>query len=162
MRIGIGYDVHRLTKNRKLILGGVYIPYEKGLLGHSDADVFTHALMDAILGALGEGDIGVHFPDTDMAYKDISSLVLLEQVVEKMEEKGYVLGNMDGVIAAQNPKINPFIPEMKEVLAKVLRCSSQVLNIKATTTENMGFVGREEGMSAYCVVLLRQKRYNIV
>ena len=154
MRIGIGYDVHRLVEGRDLIMGGVKIPHEKGLLGHSDADVLTHALMDAILGALGQGDIGKHFPDTDPAYKGISSIKLLEEVVGKMRAAGYQIGNADVVVIAQRPKLGPHFSAMKEILCQALSCDADRLNLKATTEEKLGFTGREEGIAAEAVCLL--------
>lgn len=157
MRIGFGYDVHELVSDRKLILGGVDIPYELGLLGHSDADVLVHAIMDSLLGALALGDIGKLFPDTDMQYKDISSLVLLERVYNVMVEKGFRIGNIDATIAAQKPKLAPYIDEMRAVIAKVLNTEVDNINVKATTTEKLGFVGREQGMSSYSVCLLEEK-----
>ena len=153
-KIGIGYDVHKLVEGRKLILGGVEIQHEKGLLGHSDADVLTHAIMDAILGALGMGDIGKHFPDTDETYKDSDSLVLLSKVGELMEGEGYTIGNIDGVIIAQRPKCAPHIPKMVEKLSETLKVPSNTINIKATTEEWLGFTGREEGIASQAVVLL--------
>ncbi len=156
MRIGFGYDVHELVENRKLILGGIHIPYKLGLLGHSDADVLVHSIMDSILGALGLGDIGKLFPDTDMQYKDISSLILLERVYNAMREKGYIIGNIDATIAAQKPKLAPYIDEMRLAIAKVLHTSVDNINVKATTTEKLGFVGREQGMSSYSVCLLQE------
>lgn len=157
MRIGFGYDVHELVSDRKLILGGLDIPYELGLLGHSDADVLVHAIMDSLLGALALGDIGKLFPDTDMQYKDISSLVLLERVYNVMVEKGFQIGNIDATIAAQKPKLAPYIDEMRAVIAKVLNTEVDNINVKATTTEKLGFVGREQGMSSYSVCLLEEK-----
>ena len=154
MKIGLGYDVHRLVEDRKLIIGGVDIPFEKGLLGHSDADVLIHAIMDSILGALGVGDIGKHFPDTDNQYKDISSLVLLEKVYDIMIDSKYKIGNIDTVIAAEKPKLAPYIENMKEEISKVLKTSKSNINIKATTTEELGFVGKKEGIAAYSVCLL--------
>lgn len=154
MRIGQGYDVHRLTENRDLILCGVKIPYELGLLGHSDADVALHALCDAILGAAALGDIGRHFPDTDERFRGISSVVLLEEVMRLVREKGYTLINADLTIIAQKPKLLPYIPEMREVTARALGTDTDNLNIKATTTEKLGFEGRGEGISALAVVLL--------
>lgn len=154
IRIGIGFDVHRLAENRKCIIGGVTIPHEKGLIGHSDADVLLHALSDAILGALGLGDIGRHFPDTDPAYKDADSLVLLKQVWHMARQRGYGLGNADMVIMAEQPKIGPHAGEMKTVIAGALDCPADRLNIKATTMERLGFVGREEGIAAQAVVSL--------
>lgn len=157
MRIGFGYDVHELVKNRKLVLGGVDIPHESGLLGHSDADVLVHSIMDSILGALALGDIGKLFPDTDMQYKDISSIVLLERVYNVMIERGFQIGNIDATIAAQKPKLAPYIEEMRVVIARVLNTSIDNINVKATTTEKLGFVGREQGMSSYSVCLLQEK-----
>ena len=153
-RIGTGYDVHPLVEGRKLILGGEEIPFEKGLLGHSDADVLIHAVMDAILGAMAMEDIGHLFPDTDPAYAGISSRILLRKVREKMEEEGYRLGNVDAVIACQRPKLAPFIPKMRGNLAEDLQCDPSQISIKATTTEKLGFVGREEGLAAQAVCLL--------
>ena len=154
MRIGTGYDVHRLVEDRELFLCGVKIPHEKGLLGHSDADVALHALMDAMLGAAGLGDIGKHFPDTDEKYRGISSLVLLEHVAELLKEEGYFLGNADITIIAQKPKIAGYIPQMKAGIAKVLGCEETKINIKGTTTEKLGFVGREEGIASEAVCIL--------
>lgn len=154
MRVGIGYDVHQLVEGRPLIVGGVNIIHEKGLMGHSDADVLTHAIMDAIIGALGLGDIGKLFPDNDMAYKDISSLVLLEKVKFKMIEKNFQITNIDATIIAQRPKFLPYLSEMVERLSDSLDCSKELINLKATTTEKLGFEGREEGISAQAVVLL--------
>lgn len=157
MRIGFGYDVHELVEDRDLILGGVNIPHEFGLLGHSDADVLVHSIMDSILGALALGDIGKLFPDTDMQYKDISSIVLLERVYNAMVEKGFQVGNIDATIAAQKPKLAPYIDEMRSHIAKVLNTSIDNINVKATTTEKLGFVGKEQGMSSYSVCLLQEK-----
>lgn len=154
MRIGIGYDVHKMAEGRKLIIGGVEIPHEKGLLGHSDADVLVHAIMDSILGALASGDIGKHFPDTDEAYKDINSMKLLEKTYDLMLESGYVVGNIDCVVAAQRPKLAPYINIMREKIARVLNTSINNINVKATTTEKLGFEGREEGISSQVVCLL--------
>ena len=156
MRIGHGYDVHRLVPDRKLILGGVHIPYELGLLGHSDADVLIHAIMDAMIGAMGLGDIGKHFPDTDPAYKGISSVALLEHVTGLMKQQGYKIGNVDAVVIAQRPKIGPHFPAMKTILAKAMECEEEQLNLKATTEEKLGFTGREEGMAAQAVCLLER------
>ena len=156
MRIGFGYDVHKLVPERKLILGGVDIPHEAGLLGHSDADVLVHALMDAILGAMALGDIGKHFPDTDCAYKDINSMLLLEKVAAIMQKNGYTLGNADCTICAQRPKLAPHIEAMRENIARTLHTNIQNISVKATTTEKLGFPGREEGISAYAVCLLRK------
>lgn len=156
MKIGIGYDVHQLVENRKLILGGVEIPHKTGLLGHSDADVLVHAVMDSILGALALGDIGKHFPDTDMAYKDINSMELLERVYYIMKTKGYEIGNVDAVIEAQLPKLAPFIDEMRKNISEVLHTSIDNISVKATTTERLGFVGREEGMASTSVTILNK------
>ena len=157
MRIGHGYDAHCLVSGRSLILGGVDIPHEKGLLGHSDADVLTHVVMDAILGALALGSIGHHFPDTDPAYSGASSMTLLAHVVELMKSEGYVVGNIDSVIVAQAPKLNPFIPKMRELLATLLDVPVNAVSVKATTTERLGFEGRQEGISAHAIVLLMPK-----
>jgi 2-C-methyl-D-erythritol 2,4-cyclodiphosphate synthase len=154
MRIGHGYDVHKLVEGRKLIMGGVDIPWEKGLLGHSDADVLLHAIADAILGALAEGDIGKHFPDTDPAYKGADSLKLLEHVGNLAMEKGYCLGNLDATIIAQRPKMAPHIMTMRENIARVLKSSVERVNVKATTEEGLSFTGRGEGISAHAVVLM--------
>lgn len=158
MRIGFGYDVHQLVKDRKLIIGGVEIPYQKGLLGHSDADVLVHSIMDAILGALGEGDIGKHFPDTSMEYKDIDSFELLAIVYNLMKAKGYRIENIDNTIAMQEPKLSPYIEKMREKLSKALELEIECINIKATTTEKLGFEGRGEGASAYSVCLLSSQK----
>ena len=154
MRIGHGYDVHRLVEGRKLIMGGVDIHYEKGLLGHSDADVLLHAIADAILGALGEGDIGRHFPDTDPAFKGADSLALLAHVMAIADERGYGLGNLDATIIAQRPKMAPHIPVMCANIARVLKSTIGQVNVKATTEEGLGFTGSGEGISAHAVVLL--------
>ena len=156
MRIGHGYDVHRLTEDRKLILGGVEIPWERGLLGHSDADVLTHAVMDALLGAAAMGDIGKLFPDTDPAYKGADSLELLRNVVERLHRAGYDVGNVDATLVAQRPKLAPYLPQMKENLARVMGVEADRVNIKATTEEHLGFTGREEGIAAHAVCLLRE------
>ena len=157
MRIGHGYDVHCLVEGRKLILGGVDIPYEKGLLGHSDADVLLHAIADAILGAIAEGDIGKHFPDTDSRFKGADSSKLLARVMELADDKGYRLGNLDATVVAQRPKLAPHIPRMRENIAGVLAAGIDRVNVKATTTEELGFAGRGEGIAAYAVVLLERK-----
>ena len=157
MRIGHGYDVHRLVEGRKLILGGVDVPYAKGLLGHSDADVLLHAISDAILGAIGEGDIGRHFPDTDPAYKGADSIELLRHVMDLAEGKGYAIGNVDATIVAQRPKLAPFIAQMRENIAKALSTETDQVNVKATTTEELGFAGRGEGIASYAVALLVRK-----
>lgn len=154
MRIGTGYDVHRLTAGRDLVIGGVRIPYEKGLLGHSDADVLLHAIMDALLGAAALGDIGKHFPDTDMAYQGISSVKLLEHVKELLEEQCFLIENIDATIIAQAPKMRPHIDTMRENIAKALEIEISQVNIKATTEEGLGFTGRGEGISAQAVCLL--------
>lgn len=154
MRIGNGYDVHKLTDNRPLILGGVEIEYEKGLLGHSDADVLVHAIMDALLGAAALGDIGKHFPDTDPKYKGISSIFLLEQVARLLKEKGYRIENIDSIVAAQRPKLSPHIEKMTENIANALGIEKSRVSVKATTTEGLGFEGRGEGISAYAVCLI--------
>lgn len=156
MRIGHGYDVHQLVEGRPLVLGGVNIPFEKGLLGHSDADVLTHALMDAMLGAAGLGDIGKHFPDSDERYKGISSLKLLEHVVSLLAEKGFALGNADVTLIAQRPKIGPHMPQMLRNLAGVIGCEENRLNIKATTEEKLGFTGAGAGMACHAVCLLNE------
>ena len=157
MRIGQGYDVHRFTPGRNLVLGGVTIPHHQGLAGHSDADVLVHALMDALLGALALGDIGGHFPDTEEAYRGICSLRLLRRVAGILDGAGYVLENMDATIVAQAPKLAPYIPQMRDNLAAALETSPDRINIKATTEEGLGFTGQELGIAAYAVVLIRQK-----
>ncbi|MDD6208351.1 MAG: 2-C-methyl-D-erythritol 2,4-cyclodiphosphate synthase [Clostridiales bacterium] len=156
MRVGMGYDVHRLVENRELVLGGVLIPYEKGLLGHSDADVLVHAIMDALLGAAALGDIGKHFPDTDPAYKGISSIQLLEHVKELLEERCYLVENIDATIIAQKPKMASHIPAMVSNVAKTLGIEENQVNIKATTEEGLGFTGTGEGISAQAVCLLTE------
>jgi len=158
MKIGIGYDVHQLVEERALIIGGVEIPHYLGLLGHSDADVLTHAIMDAILGALGKGDIGKHFPDSSAVYKDISSLILLDEVRKTMDESGYAIGNIDATIVAQKPKMAPFIDQIRKNLSEHLICDIEQINIKATTTERLGFEGQELGMSSQAVVLLIKEK----
>jgi 2-C-methyl-D-erythritol 2,4-cyclodiphosphate synthase len=154
MRIGQGFDVHQLVSGRKLIMGGVDIPYEKGLLGHSDADVLLHAVCDAILGAAALGDIGKHFSDTDAKYKDIDSRVLLRVVASKIKEAGYRVGNVDATIIAQAPKMAPFIPQMVANIAADLGIAANTVNVKATTTEHLGYTGRGEGIAAQAVALL--------
>ena len=156
MRIGHGYDVHRLTVGRKLILGGVEIPYEKGLDGHSDADVLLHAVMDALLGAAALRDIGNLFPDTDPKYKGISSLLLLQEVMERLKEKNFRVGNVDVTLIAQRPKLKDYIPKMAENLAAALKTDPSRVNIKATTEEGLGFTGRGEGISCHAVCLLEE------
>lgn len=157
MKVGIGYDVHALVEKRKLIIGGVTIPYEKGLDGHSDADVLIHALMDSLLGAMAKGDIGKLFPDTDNLYKDVDSRILLRKVYELMNENNYIVGNIDAVIIAQKPKMQNYIEEMKKNISYDLNTDIKNINIKASTTEKLGFVGREEGICAQCISLLETK-----
>lgn len=154
MRIGHGYDVHRLTENRKLILGGVCIPYEKGLLGHSDADVLVHAVMDALLGAAALGDIGKHFPDTDEKYKNADSIELLRHVVSLLEDKSYKISNIDATIIAQAPKLKPYISQMVKNIANACGISEEQVNVKATTEEKLGFTGEGLGISAHSVCLI--------
>ena len=156
-RFGMGYDVHRLTEGRRLILGGVEIPHALGLLGHSDADVLLHALSDALLGAAALGDIGQHFPDTDPIYEGADSLVLLARVMELLGEKGYIVGNADCTIVAQRPKLKDYLPEMQENIARTLGVTLGEVNVKATTEERLGFTGREEGIAAYAVVGIEKK-----
>jgi 2-C-methyl-D-erythritol 4-phosphate cytidylyltransferase/2-C-methyl-D-erythritol 2,4-cyclodiphosphate synthase len=157
VRVGSGYDVHQFNKDRKLILGGVEIPYELGLLGHSDADVLLHAIMDALLGAAALGDIGRHFPDTDQKFKGISSMNLLSQVGQLIRNKGYEIGNIDATIIAQEPKVAPFIDNMKNNIAQTLNISHNIVNVKATTTEKLGFIGRKEGIASEAICLLKTK-----
>ena len=154
IRIGHGYDVHRFSEDRDLILGGVKIPYTMGLLGHSDADVLIHAVMDAIIGALGLGDIGKHFPDTDGSYKDISSMILADRVYALLLAQGYSVVNIDATVIAQKPKLAPYIDEMRANIAKVFRISIEAVNVKATTEEKLGFTGRLEGISSHAVCLI--------
>lgn len=156
-RIGHGYDVHRLVEDRKLILGGMEIPYEKGLLGHSDADVLLHALMDALLGAAGMGDIGHLFPDNDEQYKGADSRVLLREVVRRLKDAGYVVGNVDATLIAQRPKVAPYIAGMRDNIASDLEVPREFVNVKATTEERLGFTGSGEGMSAHAVALIVKK-----
>lgn len=158
MRIGHGYDVHRLVEGRKLILGGVEVPHTLGLLGHSDADVLTHAVMDALLGACALGDIGHLFPDSDPAYAGADSLKLLDHVVELLEKKGYQVGNVDATILAQKPKLAPYIEKMRDNLAARMKVEPDQVNVKATTEEKLGFTGAEEGIAAHAVALLSLKR----
>ncbi len=158
IRIGYGYDVHKLVEGRKLILGGVEIPYEKGLLGHSDADVLTHAVMDALLGALALGDIGKHFPDTDEKYKGADSIMLLKEVMKLIKEEGYTVGNIDSTVAAQAPKLKPYIMKMREVLANAMGIDVSSVSVKATTEEGMGITGKGEGITATAVCLLSKIR----
>jgi 2-C-methyl-D-erythritol 2,4-cyclodiphosphate synthase len=154
-RIGQGFDVHQLTEGRPLIIGGVTIPYEQGLLGHSDADVLLHAVSDACIGAIGEGDIGKHFPDTDPAFKNADSALLLKHIWDLVTEKGYALVNADCTIIAQKPKMAPYIDQMKKRIAQLLEAEPEQINVKATTTEKLGFTGRGEGIAAQAVVLLQ-------
>jgi 2-C-methyl-D-erythritol 2,4-cyclodiphosphate synthase len=156
MRVGTGYDVHRLSEGRKLIVGGVDIPFERGLLGHSDADVLLHAICDAMLGAAGLGDIGRHFPDSAPIYKDISSLMLLEEVRRLLAEAGFRVNNVDATIVAERPKMAPYIPAMITNIAAAIKVDRSAVNVKATTTEGLGFVGRDEGMASYAVVSIRK------
>jgi 2-C-methyl-D-erythritol 2,4-cyclodiphosphate synthase len=156
-KIGSGYDVHRLVKGRKLILGGVDIVFERGLEGHSDADVLIHAVCDAMLGALGQGDIGDHFPDTDAKFKGISSMILLEKCGKLMENQGYNINNMDCIVFAQVPKISPYKKTMEKNMAKALNIEPNLVNIKATTTEKLGFIGKEQGIAAQCTLLIKTR-----
>lgn len=156
MRIGMGFDVHQLVENRALIIGGVTIPFEKGLAGHSDADVLLHAITDALLGGLALGDIGSHFPDTDPTYKGADSTVLLATAYQKILDKNYVMGNLDCTICAQAPKMKPFILQMRQNISECLKTDIETISVKATTTEHLGFVGRGEGIAAQAVVLLRK------
>ena len=154
IRVGMGFDVHKLVENRDLWMGGILIPFEKGLLGHSDADVLIHAICDAILGAANMRDIGYHFPDTAAETDGIDSKVILRKTIQLVATKGYRLGNIDATICAERPKMNPHIPQMQQTLAQVIGCAPDLISIKATTTERLGFTGREEGISAYAVALL--------
>lgn len=156
MRTGIGYDVHKLVIGRKLILGGVTIPYEKGLLGHSDADVLIHAIADSLLGAAALGDIGIHFPDTSDEYKGINSMIILKKVNDMLTDKGYEISNIDSIIVAQKPKCMPYIMQMRENISNCLGLNISQINIKATTTETLGFEGRGEGISAYSSALINE------
>lgn len=156
MRIGNGYDVHKLVENRKLILGGVEIPYEKGLLGHSDADVLVHAVMDALIGACALGDIGKLFPDTDEQFKDISSILLLKEVAKVLKKEKYNIINIDSIVVAQVPKLAPYIDDMRKNIAKALELGTDCVSVKATTTEKLGFEGRGEGISSYAVCLVEK------
>lgn len=158
IRVGQGFDVHQFAKGRKLVIGGIEIPSEKGLLGHSDADVLLHAIADAALGAIALGDIGKHFPDTDPTYKDADSAKLLTSVWHLVKQEGYILGNLDCTIIAQTPKMAPYIEIIKERIAHILGVSISQINVKATTTEWLGFIGREEGIAAQCVILLEKDK----
>ena len=157
IRIGHGYDVHKLVENRKLFLGGVEIPNELGLLGHSDADVLLHAICDALLGAAALGDIGKHFPDNDNSFKDIDSKILLKRTVDLIAEKGYKVGNIDATVVAQEPKLKPYIEKMVETIAELCQVETDAVNIKATTEGKLGFTGRKEGISAHAVTLIERK-----
>ena len=157
-RIGHGYDVHRLVEDRKLILGGVEIPHTLGLLGHSDADVLLHAVMDALIGAMGLGDIGKHFPDTSADYKDISSVTLIKRVKSLMSDKFFSVVNIDATLILQKPKVAPYIEKMREIIADALGCDISQINVKATTEEHLGFTGREEGISAHAVALIEKNK----
>jgi len=154
MRIGTGYDIHRLVKGRKLVLGGVTIPFEKGLLGHSDADVLVHAVCDALLGAAGLGDIGLHFPDTDPRFKDISSIKILSKTVEMLTAKGFRVINLDATIMAEAPKMSPYTTEMQKNISRIIEIELNCVNVKATTFETLGMIGRGEGIAATCVALI--------
>ena len=154
IRVGHGYDVHKLVENRRLIIGGVDIPYEKGLLGHSDADVLVHAVMDSLLGAAALGDIGTHFPDNDPLYEGADSILLLKKVCTILKERGYSVGNIDATVIAQKPKLKPFIPQMRKTLAEAMNIAEDSVSVKATTEEKLGFTGRLEGISAHCVALI--------
>ncbi len=154
MQVGLGYDVHKLVGGRQLVLGGVDVPYEKGLLGHSDADVLTHAVCDALLGAAGLGDIGMHFPDTDPKYKEISSIKLLQETVQMLSEKGFVIINIDTVIFAEAPKLSPYRQAMQTTLATAMKLEPRRINIKATTTEGLGTIGQGQGIGAMCIALI--------
>jgi len=153
-RIGYGYDVHQLSENRKLVIGGIEIPHDKGLLGHSDADVLIHAICDSLLGAAALGDIGIHFPDTDNSFKNIDSKILLGKVAQLLNTKGYVIGNIDTTICLETPKIMKYAPQMRQVLSNILGISDDQISIKATTKEQMGFIGRKEGAEAHSVALI--------
>ncbi len=153
-RTGIGYDVHAFSDNRKLIIGGIEIPHHKGLAGHSDADVLLHAITDALLGALALGDIGKHFPDTDEQFKDVDSTILLKKTYQLIKEKGYKIGNIDSVVVLQKPKLAEYIPQIQEKISSILETGTDQISIKATTTEGLGFIGREEGISAFASVLI--------
>lgn len=158
MRVGFGYDSHKFVEGRSLILGGTEIPHEKGLLGHSDADVLLHAICDAILGSIAEGDIGRHFPDKDPAYKGVSSLKLLKEVQNIADKKGFYVNNIDSAVVLEKPKLGGYIDEMTKNIATVLNMPKNMINIKATTNEGMGFIGRGEGVAAYAVVTVREKK----
>lgn len=161
LRIGNGYDVHRLVEGRKLMLGGFEVPHTKGVLGHSDGDVLLHAITDAIIGALGLGDIGLHFPDNDENLKDIKSSILLEKINKIMLEKGYEIVNMDSIIVIQKPKLRPYIDEIRKSIADILKIDIELINVKAKTEEKLGFTGDETGVKSYCVVLLQKKEKDL-
>lgn len=161
IRVGFGFDVHSLGAGENLIVGGVNIPHEKAAIGHSDADVLLHVICDALLGASNQRDIGFHFPDTAGEYKGIDSKILLKQVMDLVRKKGFAVGNIDCTICAQRPKLNPHIPQMKQVIADVLQIDPEEISIKATTTEKLGYVGREEGISAYCTVLIYREAASV-
>lgn len=156
MRIGLGYDIHRLVTGRKLVLGGVTIPYEKGLIGHSDADVLVHSVCDALLGAAGLGDIGVHYPDTDPEFKDISSIKLLEKTHDMLKENGFGIINIDSIVFAEQPKVMPFRSEMEKNIAMAIEIDPKCVNVKATTTEGLGMIGKGEGIGAMCIALINK------
>jgi len=157
-RVGFGYDAHQLVPGRKLVVGGVSIPHTKGALGHSDADVLLHAIADALLGATALGDIGTHFPDTDSSFKNMDSKIIVKQVLTLLKENNYSVGNIDTTIILQQPKISAFIPEMRKQIARILEIDESDVSVKATTTEHMGFVGREEGIAAYAVVMVERRK----
>ena len=156
IRVGFGYDVHQLTENRELWLGGIQIPHEKGALGHSDADVLLHAICDALLGAAGKRDIGFYFPDTSSEFKNIDSKILLQRTIQVLKDDGWKVGNIDSTLCMERPKIMSFVPEMKKVISSICEIEEEDVSIKATTSEKMGFVGREEGVNAYAVTLIQQ------
>jgi len=158
MKIGFGYDSHRLVEGRRLVIGGVEVPFEKGLLGHSDADVLLHAIGDALLGAIGEGDLGRHFPETDPAYRDISSLLILQKINDMAERKGFVVGNLDSTVVLEKPRLAEFVPLMVARIASVLGIEQSRVNVKAKTNEKMGFIGRGEGIAAFAVVTVKEKQ----
>ena len=157
LRIGFGFDVHRLVKDRKFILGGIVIKYSKGLLGHSDADVLSHSISDALLGAAGLNDIGYYFPDTDKKLKGISSLIILSKILQMISKQGYKIVNIDSVVVCQEPKLNPYFPKMKDKLARTLKIDTSQIGLKAKTTEKLGFTGRGEGIASYTIALLEKK-----
>ena len=156
LKIGHGYDIHRTAEGRKMIIGGVEIPYEKGLLGHSDADVLIHAIIDSLLGAMGKGDIGTHFPDTDDKYLNIDSALLLQRTMEIMKDEGYTVGNLDSTVIAQRPKLNPHIPQIKDRLAQIIGIPSERVNVKAKTEEGLGYIGAGDAIVAHAVVIIEK------